>query len=427
MKKVLVVILAVVMLTLLVGSAYAEKDVAITYWYSQVKKDAPIRDSDVVRDFMAENPNIKVIEEEIPAGYMEEKTMLAIVSGAMPNLERDYFGRLAAWAHQGVLESLEGTLTPADLEDFVPGVLNAFRINGKLIGYPMAFWLQTYGVNKTVLDRIGAVTPVGDWTMKEYMAIAEKEKDYNDPDLWTTAFFCKDEQGDYWMLMNFQMFGARLWTDGDYTKTTLNSDAGVKALEWMISLVKDGYAPAGSAARKASHLLGLFNTSKLAVSGAMARQATLPYRQDVVDKGQVSELQDIRLVSVPHIEGIPTPGLYFGPTGVVVFQEEDEVKKAAAMKLAYYLGGAKGCEMICLGTQQHSPRRSLDLWGDEPTFKATIQMMAEYGTADLGIPSPHYLKCRHLLSTALQFAFMGLKSPREALDGFADEVAALWK
>lgn len=426
MKKLLVVALTLIFVMTSLALALAEK-VEISYWHISLEPTAILKDADLVKNFMAENPNIKVVVQEVPAVYMEEKTLLAIVSGAMPNVERDFLGRLAAWAHKDVLESLDGTLSPADLEDFIPGVLDVFRVEGKLIGYPADFVLQNYVVNKTILDRAGAVTPDGSWTVDELMVAAEKVKALGDPDIWPTVLFAKDEQGDYWTLMYFQMWGAKLWTDKDYTKTTLNSEAGIEALEWMVWLDNNEYTPGGAPGRHAGEQMRDFDAGKIAFCGSAARVGTLAYRQKMLEGGQVDELQDIQMVATPHVEGIPTAGLYFFPHGVSVFEEENKEKREAAIKLSQYLTSPEACKVYALGECMFAARKSVDPWPDEPPFQKTTQMMSEYGVADLGISSPFYLECRHLLFPELQHAYLGSKTPKQALDDFAKGVAELWK
>lgn len=406
-------------------SVFAFADtVNLVHWHIQLNPSKIVTDAMLTEKFMQLHPEVSIEVEEVPAAYMEEKVMLAAISGATPNTVRDYLGRLAAWGHQGLLECLDGTLTQKDLDDFYTDVLNGFKINGKLMGYPTCFWMQAYAVNKEILDRAGATFPEGAWTLAEWMEIAEKVKALG---IWPTCFFAKNEQGDYWTLINFQIFGAKLWMDGDFTKTTLNSPEGVEALEWMINMVEKGFAPPGTAGRSVIEQKKMFDAGKFAMGPITVAQATSDYRQKKVESGLVDELQDIQIVETPLAPGAPGAGPPFGPNGIVVFKKENSEEVYWTIEWAKFMVCSEDSTFQAIADSQYAVRKSTNPHADSPPHQKLLEILVKYGAYDIGIGSPYYLKCRHLLYPELQQAFMGLENPQKALDDFAEKVAELWK
>lgn len=423
MKRLLVSVL-ILSLCLWLVPAFAGEKIEIAHWQLTQKMKEGITEAKLANEFMRLHPNVKLTTEEVPGANMREKVVVALMSGETPNSVRDYIARLGAWWYNDALVSLDGVIAQEDLDDLYLDVLKGFTMDGKLIGYPTAFWLQAYAVNMTMLDKVGAAFPGDDFTLAEWKEIADKLKTAG---YWATAHFAASEQGDCWMLMNLQMYGAKIWENGDYENTVINSPEGVKALKRLVALEAEGYAPKGTPGRAARLYLDMVDVGAMAMMATTPRSADLAYRQGILDKGQVKELQNIVITGTPHAEGIPLPSLPFGPSGVVIFKDEDPEKVRMSIEWLKFITSQENIAFDAIGSGQFCARMSVNPHAGNPVFDKQLELCTENGAYDLGISSPHYSKCRALFFPELQAVFMGDKTAQEALDDFAKGVAKLWK
>jgi len=406
-------------------SALARERITLRYWTEPMKFNQWL-----IKEFEARHPYVRIEHEEIPSGNMVQKVTVSVAAGETPDILEDYAGRLGSWANMGLLENLSGTLTREEAQDFVPGILDLFTARDKLFGYPFAYWVAVYIVNKTILDKVGVGSFLPpeekpEWTLSTWMKIAEKVKSL--PRTYATCFFAKGRGGDYWMLMNYQIFGASLYKGGDYTETALNSEEGVAALEWMIELVKKGYAPKGVAGIGASAYCAMMDSGEIAMAGNGPQRA-LPERQRAnYEQGVCPYIAERRVVETPHVEGIASPPLFVGPSGYVIFKQVSPLKKKLAVEFLKFVIEPGNLARICRELKQFPPRKSVKLYQDVKVYQQVLDMIARVGVADMGIASPHYVEVRNLLCAEHQAAFMGVKTAKQALDDFAKSVRNLWQ
>jgi len=417
MKKAIVIALLVIGLGL---TAFAADQVTIRFWRAPTdEKQMALLDY-----FQEHNPDINLVIEWIP-GNMRDKVLLAIAAGNPPDVLYDYPGRTMAWAAQGFLEPLNDTLTAFDYEDFLPGVIGLNSLDGNFFGYPFGCSYRAIQVNRTLCEEAGVAhllptEPGRNWTFETYMEVATAIKGLG---VYPFGFFAKATAGDYYTLTNFQIFGASLYENGDYTKTTLNSEAGVRALQWMIDMVGQGYAPRGVAGLSADDFIDMKFRGQIGIGGWCYPLKQLELN---VENGIIDYVPDWYFVAVPHIEGIPGPPAYMAWNQTVVFKGQSPEKLAASKRLAVFLGSREVYELLshptALPTRKSCNVDHLDEFG-----KLQVEWALVNGVGDLGYCSPFYLEVRDLQHVALQEAFMGLKTPKEALDDFAANVAALWE
>ncbi len=418
---ILILIVCLLAASLVAGAA---ERVELVHWNVPLGEMKVKTDQMLAEEFMQLHPEVKVVTETVPWGQVELKVRVGLAAGMPPNIQRDYFGRLAAWINLGATTSLNDTFSEADLDAFYPDLIEAFTFDGELSGMPTVFTVNSYHVNKGILDKAGAVFPEGEWTVADYEEIARKVKAIG---IWPDAFFAGSEQGDNWTLVVFEFFGAEIWKNGDYTETALNSPAGVQALEWMISMVEKGLIPPGVAGRKAGEFAAMQRTGKIAMGAGAMRNSTLVYRQKMLESGQVEELQDIRLTEIPRLEGLSSPGYPFSTAGVVVFEHDDAEEVYWAKQWVKFLTSEENIEWNGVSNSQFMSRKSVNPWVGRETFDRALELIEKNGMYDVGMKSRFYNECRHLLYPELQAAFLGVKTAQEALDDFAKAVEVLWE
>jgi len=418
MKKVLLVALLVLGLGL---TAFAADKVTIEFWLGAFGASSLER---VIEYFEAENPDVNVITEVIP-GDIRQKTLMALAADAAPDVLFDYPGRTLVWGAQGFLEPLEDTLTDYDYEDFLPGMIELNSVDGHFVGYPCTMGHRSFSVVKNLFEQAGIVDllPTGlgrNWSFESLMEAADAIKELG---IYPFGFFANGASGDYWTLMWFQMFGASLYENSDYTRITLNSAAGVKALEWMVDMVDKGYAPKGVAGLTPDDYCAMRSRGDIAIGGWYR---TPEQSQRNLDNGISDYLLEFYLTAVPHIEGVAPPPVYVAWNQVVVFKGQSPEKLDASKRLARFFGSKEFYELLAVPS--HQPMRlSCGIDHLEPRALFLSELASVNGVGNLGYGSPFYTQVRDLQYNALQSAFMKLKTPKEALDDFAEAVAKLWE
>ncbi len=392
----------------------------ITYWDTNPPTEVAMEN---YKRFLVQFPDIKVEREYIPPGSVREKVMIAIAGDTTPDVLFDYIGRVAAYYYQDALEPLNGTLPQEDLNDFLPSVLAQFTIDETLIGFPVPFGCRVWGVDKIIVEKAGVenLLPQGlnrEWSFEDFMTVADAVKELG---IFPFCFFTGATGGDYYQIMYSQIFGAKLYEDGDHTKTTWNSEAGVRALEWMMQMIDEGYAPPGAAGLAYGNALDMKAAGKVLVGGLF-----LPSRcQEHYDSGVIDYVQNDWQIEVPHIEGVPAPPLFNGPGGFCLFKSVKD--KDDALTFMRFMVSKESVENINLNTKGWIPISSRLSAEVLPEARITQYMVNKNGVGDLGLTSPYYGEIRVLMASELQAAFMGIKSPKKALDDFAQGVAELWK
>jgi len=199
----------------------------------------------------------------------------------------------------------------------------------------------------------------------------------------------------------------------------------VMALEWMIDMVKGGYAPSGVAGITDGDYLNFMNTGRSVMQGRTPGTALAT--ETLFDNGLLDYIPDFRVVGTPHASGILNPPLFIGPSGYVVFKEDDTEKLKTSIDFAKFVTSKENSKKVCEAYQQLSARYSVRLFEDQKCFLVAQKLISENGVGDLGLSSPHYLEVRDAQFPELQAAFMGKKTPQQALDDFAKKIRNIWK
>lgn len=391
--------------------------VELTHWHNQQGRTKKVTDTDLAKEFMVKNPWVDIKVEEYPSSALGEMIQTRIASDSTPNTYRDYLGRLTLGYYAGVTEDLSGLM---DMSDFYPDVVKGFVIDGKLIGIPTVFWTQVYGVNENYFDEVGVKVPSGAWTLAEWTDVARKIKTIG---VWPTTFHTKG--GDYWNYITLAGFGAKVWTDSDYTKTTLNSNEGVAGLEWMVEMEEIGLTAPGTVGRGAGEIIEMLNTGKVAMCPMSTRQGDEEYQRVNLSNGLVTELQRVRVVESPRLAELPSPASPFGPSGVIVFSKDNQEEVYWAKEWVKFITSKEKIDWQAISDGQNCPRISVNPHIENQAFARALEILADNGAYDNGIGGRNYTASRAFFTPALEFAFLGIKTVREALDDFAREIEGL--
>lgn len=418
------------------GEAAMDEEVTIVYWadprFQFIKgmedQTQEIGDYEkILADrFMEMHPNVTVEVETLQWEELSTKVAAAIAAGAPPDVLKDYLGRTSAYANQGLLEPLQDAIPQEEYDDYLPSLIDLYTINGDLHGLPLFFWVTHMVGNKTIAMEAGAEDFMpdesGTWTFDQFeQALAAQAI----PDeRWPLAMQVASEQGDYNTLGYFWGMGAKLYENGDYTHTALNSPEGVAALTKLVDWYNNGYIIPGVTTISNNDLLNALYQGQSAITGGGL--SLLPVVEDAQQQGKVTVEWDPYIATFPHAEGVQSGGMAAGPTGAVVFKQDDPVKRKWAIEFARFLASPDLQLEYAVNSNQFPSRKSVgNPFEGDPNFTQVNAWIQEYGVEDMGLSSPTYAEVRVLLQPELQAAFLGKKTPEEALASYEEAANAV--
>lgn len=131
--------------------------------------------TNMFKKFEEKNPNIKVNYIFVPQDY-DTKLKTMITGNTVPDVFYVGENLVAEYAKTGKLAELNQYIDmyPELVENFVPGLLEYGQVDGKQYSIPKDWEPFVMYINKDLFDEEGIPVPTGDWTMDEYIEIANK-------------------------------------------------------------------------------------------------------------------------------------------------------------------------------------------------------------------------------------------------------------
>jgi ABC-type glycerol-3-phosphate transport system substrate-binding protein len=403
-----------------------DEKVSITYWvdprFQRIKgmemETENFGDFEKIqaKKFMEKYPNVKIDVQSVTWDDLPKKIPAAVAAGTPPDILRDYLGRTAQYAHQGVLENLETLLPKEELDDYISSYLQLYTIDGHLHALPSYAWASGLVVNKAIWKSKGkeSMLPTKDnpyWTIEQFdqamRAVAEKDKVY------PFGIQFAVPQGDHGLYSYFWAFGAKLFKDGDYSKVALNSPEGLKALEYLVKMNDDGLLQPSAVTAKAADIDLLFWQSQLGAQGDTLGQWSK--LDNAKTEGKVKGNVELAMVQLPSAPGVKN-GVPVGPTGLAVFKQKDETKKKWIGEFLKFLNSTEYQKTYAINAGQFPVKKSAGSpLQDDPNYGVLQKIIQERGVEDLGLTVPKYAEIRVLLQPEIQAALLKAKTPAQAL------------
>lgn len=222
------------------GKTYTGPKVDVAFWNGFTGGDGPYM-GELVKEFNSQNKKINVSMNTVEWAVYYQKVPSAVSTGEGPDVGIMHADQLGTNAARGVVIPLDDVASTLGLKegDFAPTVWNAGLYNNQRFGIPLDVHPLGFYYNKGLMEKAGLDPNNPPQTRDDYEAALEELKGAGIQGHWVSPLLFTG--GLSWMSVLWQM-GGDLYND-DASKATFNSDAGVQALEWMVSLVKKGYSP----------------------------------------------------------------------------------------------------------------------------------------------------------------------------------------
>jgi multiple sugar transport system substrate-binding protein len=218
------------------GGTAASGTVTINYWQYvyQSKVDTMTQ---LIKQFEANNPDIKVVQTTFPYDQYNNKVAAAALAGNGPDIVNLYGGWLAKYVDAGYLQPLPAPFDGAYLKShFIPMVEQGVQFQGKYWALPMA--VRTYAVfyNKDLFKAAGITQPPATWQEFRQDAIQLTKRDSSGKYVQEGFSWEDSDQGH--TIFRFILvpdWGGQTYTNNDHT-VAYNSPQGVQAFKWFIDL-----------------------------------------------------------------------------------------------------------------------------------------------------------------------------------------------
>lgn len=365
--------------------------------------------------FMDMHPHVTIEVQALTWEDLGTRVPISITSGSPPDVLRDYLGRTAQYAHQGVLENLEDYIPQEELDDYLPDYLDMYTINGHLHALPAYAWISAMVVNRALWEQQGAADLLPDssdptWSFEQ---LEEAIRAINAPNVYPLGVQIATSQGDNGLLGWFWGHGAKFFKDGDYSKTALNSPEAVAALERLKQFNDEGLLQPSAVTAGQGDLETYFFQGMQGIFAGQT-QGFWTSLENARNEGRVAGEHELQMVKQPDVDGVQS-GVLVGPTSLAVFKQEDDYKREWVIEFVRFLNSTEYQKEYAINAGQFPTRISAQL-EDLPEESQVVQdLMATYGAEDNGLTTPHFAEIRVLLQPMVQSVILGQKTPEEAL------------
>ncbi|MEV0726520.1 sugar ABC transporter substrate-binding protein [Micromonospora purpureochromogenes] len=356
---------------------------------------------ETAKAFQAANPDILIKTEIFPWANRDQALATAIAGNKGPDVVYLIPDQLPKYARN--IEPVDKYLDDAARADYLPNVVQAVTIDGKMMGAPVLTSAVTPICNKKVFADVGQTTYPSSWNDLLTMAPKFKAKGY---DMTTYA-------GDAKNTLN-QTFYPLLWQAGgdvfspDGKSVAFNSDAGRKALGFAKQLVDGGYVD-----KSLLTTLPPIEQTRIAQNKVACVWHVLPAE---IEKFWGKE----NIQVVPHFT--ETKQIGYGTVGSLSMLKNSKNKEAAGKWLAF-AANAENTKKYDIAASFFSPRKSTGaLYAADPVLGEQEKQVAN---STVGPLNEKARDVQGVLAPEIQAALLGKKSVEQALDDAAKAAAPL--
>ncbi len=245
MMKIILLLLFIPALVMMAGGqpeGGTEKAVELSF--SAWGQDTEIKSfKEIITNFETENPNIKIVFEQLAHNQYYELLDTRIAGKKAPDVMRITYGHFGKYKEAEVMLDVTSRIKADNLLSAIADTFWAFPLHsdGKYYGVP--HHTDTIGTfyNVDYAKKAGISIPAKieeSWTFDEFIATGKKMREANGLEY---AFSSWGRHPKAWEVSLYAMGGALL--NEDQTKSTLNTPEGIRAIKWLADTFKQGLTP----------------------------------------------------------------------------------------------------------------------------------------------------------------------------------------
>ncbi len=373
------------------------------------------REGEVVQEMMPEfeaaNPGIRVRVQQIPWSAAHEKLLTAFVGRSTPDVAQLGNTWLAEFAALGALERLDARIAASaevDSSVYFPGIWETNRIERGIYGIPWYVDTRLLFYRQDILRKAGYDSIPGSW--KEWRAAMEAVRAVVGAGRY--AIFLPTNDPTEIEIFGLQA-GSSLLKDGG-TRGAFTEPAFRRGFDFFLGLFRDGLAPPASNTQIA-------NVYQEFARGYFSMYITGPWNLGEFKRRLPEELQGSWATSpLPGPDGSQSGVSLAGGSSLVIFEASKE--KDAAWRLLEYLSRPEQQMRFYRLTGDLPARR--EAWRDS-AFAGDPRILAFGAQLDRVVPSPkipEWEEIRKRVQDRAEQAVHGALTPDSALTLLQDQV-----
>lgn len=364
-----------------------------------------------IEKFEAQNPGVKVKLTKLTWKRGKEKLKISALGGRTPDIAPGTVPLL--FIKENLIAPIDKYLTEEDKADYLPNALDAFKVKGKIYGWPWYLSGQLLYVNRTLFKESGVSLPKdGRWTteefttklthMKEYFdnrVKAEEGKTYSSLGYYPLGlYFHKHETANFPFVF---AYGGK-WISDDF-KYAGTSDEVIKGLKWLNYMRDNLIIPKDTGGRTSNDIWTAFGrehrlgAAALGLWGIEAMTKKYPMDFEVVhfptDKGKISRP-------------------FLGISGFYVFDKPDKKRVALSMKFVKMITNTAAQRDLVYYTQFPTRKSASDIYKDNEHMTKAWDILKDGRTI---FPDMRWPQIDEEIETAIQQSLLGREKPEEAM------------
>jgi multiple sugar transport system substrate-binding protein len=394
------------------GQESSKGPVTVTWWAPNFNTP---RDLELAKKYMAAFPNVKVDVQETVAQGLQDKVLVALQSGSVPDVIDIQTGWNIPYASTGQVLALDSYIAKSSVvkkEDFWPANWGSAVYSGKVYGIPYRAESHGFIYNKKHYTAVGLDPARGPANWKELVAYAQKlTRTADGKKIYGYAICGGGEIGN----MIFNML-PQIWMNGgdvlssDYKKVTINEPPAVEAVQFYTDMyVKYHVSPETTLQNGGNQNRDLF--AQEAVSQFQSGSYIIP----VVRKANPNV--EMGFAMIPPPEGKKPAAVLGGWNFMIPLKTANKNASWAFVEwlaqpdnMAYYTD-----TFPATATAMKNPRFS------NPDFKAFIDMLPY---TRISPPIKGWIQMQAAIFKEVQNVLLGQKQVKPAMD---DAAAAMTK
>jgi len=194
----------------------------------------------MINQYMADHPGVIISQTGLSTSVLSTVIMSAVAAGTPPDIA---WGYTSQWVKDNVVVALDDYLTKLnyDVDQIYPYVWDMFSVNGKKYGMPIEVDSVAWWYLNDMMKADGLTPPTADWTWNDLLDYGTKmtKKTGNRVDQWGMLL----SMSEFYYYINLLIEEGGSFLSDDLTKPAFNSDAGLKAMNFALSLQKAGVMP----------------------------------------------------------------------------------------------------------------------------------------------------------------------------------------
>ena len=333
MKKLMAALLCLI---LLVPAMLAMAETEITLWTYPI---GAWTDAATVEGFIAsfneKHPDIKVSVQYLDYTSGDDQVTTAIEAGTTPDIIFEGPERLVTnWGAAGKMLDISDLWTDEAKADIIaasPAVESACRnADGVYYEYPLCMTTHTMVINLNDFEKADALKYVNQetrtWTTEDFINACRALKAAGF--MPTGVVYCGGQGGDQGTrALAMNLYSAQ-FTNPEHTAYTMDSEAGIKGLQLLADLVKEGALDADPSIVAADEI-ALFCNSTASMSFCWNASAAV--------SNKASFAEDVRPLPMAFPSDDGTPELCGGIWGFGLFDNGDAERAAAAKEFVKFV------------------------------------------------------------------------------------------